>query len=272
MGIDADIRGELAGCRSGCGTSTQAEGTGGATPRRCRAPLSAQPGDDPPRGCCEASFATFRARRKDISRSRIVVLYVQDRDRVRLNKCGAERSCSRRICAKLPGGAQTSLGDQDGLKRTRSLVGMRAVGAIAWRPASLSREVATAVSAQVGIALTRAIAIEATARMEASRERRTAPCRPHRFPDSRVANTTTSIRAAATTLTQDEGLDDESRKELATIVDEESARLDALIGEAVEMAETRRERAQGSTCTAPYAHASRAMLSKSRAPRSGGTR
>ena len=47
----------------------------------------------------------------------------------------------------------------------------------------------------------------------------------------------TSIRAAATTLTQDEGLDDEARKELATIVDEESAHLDALIGEAVEMAE-----------------------------------
>jgi two-component system sensor histidine kinase KdpD len=47
----------------------------------------------------------------------------------------------------------------------------------------------------------------------------------------------TSIRAAATTLTQDEGLDDALRKELATVVDEESAHLDALIGEAVEMAE-----------------------------------
>jgi two-component system sensor histidine kinase KdpD len=47
----------------------------------------------------------------------------------------------------------------------------------------------------------------------------------------------TSIRAAATTLTQDEGLDDALRRELATVVDEESAHLDALIGEAVEMAE-----------------------------------
>src|ERR1019366_3707437 len=47
----------------------------------------------------------------------------------------------------------------------------------------------------------------------------------------------TSIRAAATTLIQGEGLDDASRLDLASIVDEEASRLDALIGEAVEMAE-----------------------------------
>jgi two-component system sensor histidine kinase KdpD len=114
---------------------------------------------------------------------------------------------------------------------------MRAVGSVAWQPANLSREVATAVCAQIGIALTRATAIEATARMEASRESdrlRTA------LIDSlthELRTPLTSIRAAATTLTQDEGLDDDSRKELATIVDEESAHLDALIGQAVEMAQ-----------------------------------
>jgi two-component system sensor histidine kinase KdpD len=47
----------------------------------------------------------------------------------------------------------------------------------------------------------------------------------------------TSIRAAATTLIESEGLDDASRLDMATIVDEEASRLDALIGEAVEMAE-----------------------------------
>ncbi len=41
------------------------------------------------------------------------------------------------------------------------MLGMRAVGALAWRPDTLSREVATAVSAQVAIALARSIAIEA---------------------------------------------------------------------------------------------------------------
>ncbi len=44
------------------------------------------------------------------------------------------------------------------------MLGMRPVGALGWRPAVLSREVATAVSAQVAIALARALAIEASAR------------------------------------------------------------------------------------------------------------
>jgi two-component system sensor histidine kinase KdpD len=47
----------------------------------------------------------------------------------------------------------------------------------------------------------------------------------------------TAIRAAATTLVDGSGLDDETRLELATIVDEESSRLDSLIGEAMEVAE-----------------------------------
>jgi two-component system sensor histidine kinase KdpD len=47
----------------------------------------------------------------------------------------------------------------------------------------------------------------------------------------------TSIRAAATTLLQGEGLDEASRLDLAAIVDEEASRLSALVGEAVEMAE-----------------------------------
>jgi two-component system sensor histidine kinase KdpD len=47
----------------------------------------------------------------------------------------------------------------------------------------------------------------------------------------------TSIRAAATTLLEATGLDEAGRLELASIVDEESSRLDRLIGEAVEMAE-----------------------------------
>jgi two-component system sensor histidine kinase KdpD len=47
----------------------------------------------------------------------------------------------------------------------------------------------------------------------------------------------TSIRAAATTLLEAKGLDEAGRLDLAAIVDEESSRLDRLIGAAVEMAE-----------------------------------
>lgn len=117
------------------------------------------------------------------------------------------------------------------------MLGMSPVGAVAWRPASFSREVANAVSAQVAIVLARSMALEASARTEAARE-------AERLRTALVDSLThelrtplTSIRAAASTLLQGEGLDEAGRLDLITIVDEEASRLDLLIGEAVEMAE-----------------------------------
>ncbi|HEY1578455.1 MAG TPA: ATP-binding protein [Terracidiphilus sp.] len=138
---------------------------------------------------------------------------------------------------ELAAGANSGVVVQDGFESHALLVGMRAVGAMAWRPGALTREVATAVSAQVGIALTRAMAIEATARAEASRESERLRAALVDSLTHELRTPLTSIRAAATTLTQNEGLDDALRKELATVVDEESEHLDALIGEAIEMAE-----------------------------------
>jgi two-component system sensor histidine kinase KdpD len=117
------------------------------------------------------------------------------------------------------------------------MLGLRPVGALGWRPDILSREVATAVSAQVAIALTRAIAIEASARLEALREGEKLRTALIDSLTHELRTPLTSIRAAATTLMEGEGLDEVSRLDLATIVDEEASRLDALIGEAVEMAE-----------------------------------
>jgi two-component system sensor histidine kinase KdpD len=117
------------------------------------------------------------------------------------------------------------------------MLGMRPVGAIAWRQAELSHEVATAVSAQVAIVIARSIAIEASARSEAAREGerlRTA------LTDSlthELRTPLTSIRAASTTLLQSGGLDEAGRQDMVAIIDEEAARLDSLIGEAIEMAE-----------------------------------
>jgi len=115
--------------------------------------------------------------------------------------------------------------------------GQCAVGALGWRPGSISVEMATAVSAQVAMVLTRAMALEASAHSEAMRE-------SERLRTALVDSLThelrtplTSIRAAATTLLEGQGLDEELRHEMALVVDEESRRLDALIGEAVEMAE-----------------------------------
>jgi len=165
-----------------------------------------------------------------------VVLYVEERDEF----AGTEFDLTELLKSNLrevAAGGCPAIGAQDSYEPHALMVGMRAVGALAWHPANLSQEVATAVSAQVGIALTRAMAIEANARIEASRESERLRAALVDSLTHELRTPLTSIRAAATTLTQDEGLNDALRKELLCVVDEESAHLDALIGEAVEMAE-----------------------------------
>jgi two-component system, OmpR family, sensor histidine kinase KdpD len=166
-----------------------------------------------------------------------VALFVLDRDEF-ASTADDLPQLLRSNLRDLAAGTLNSVADKTERFESHALVvGMRPVGALAWRPALVSREVATAVSAQIGIALTRAIAIEASARLEASRESERLRTALIDSLTHELRTPLTAIRAAATTLTQDQGLDDPLRKELATVVDEESARLDALIGEAVEMAE-----------------------------------
>ena len=165
-----------------------------------------------------------------------VVLYARDRDQYVADHAEWNELFKANL-RDLDAGKLSSSGVQEGFEAHVLLVGMRPVGAIAWRPASLSRELATALSAQAAIALTRAIAIEASARLEASRESERLRAALIDSLTHELRTPLTSIRAAATTLTQGEGLDDSARRDLAMVIDEESAHLDALIGEAVEMAE-----------------------------------
>ena len=165
-----------------------------------------------------------------------VVLYVCDRDQLFSSTSDLPMSiqASLRAMTESSNPTQTVPG---GFLAMTLMLGLRPVGALALRPAVLSHEVATAVSAQVAIALTRAMAIEASARMEASREGERLRTALIDSLTHELRTPLTSIRAAATTLIEGEGLDDASRLDMATIVDEEASRLDALIGEAVEMAE-----------------------------------
>ena len=68
------------------------------------------------------------------------------------------------------------------------MLGLKSIGALAWKPDRLSREVATTVSAQVSIALTRALAIETFTRLEASREGRAVAYRSGGLAQPRVAH------------------------------------------------------------------------------------
>jgi two-component system sensor histidine kinase KdpD len=124
-----------------------------------------------------------------------------------------------------------------GYHTTVLILGLRPVGALSWRPDALSREVAAAVSAQVAIAVARSIAIETSARVEAAREAERLRTALIDSLTHELRTPLTSIRAAATTLLETGEMDEAGRRDLVSVIDEESARLDLLIGEAVEMAE-----------------------------------
>jgi two-component system sensor histidine kinase KdpD len=116
-------------------------------------------------------------------------------------------------------------------------LGMRMLGVLAVTEGGFSPQIYEAIGSLVAIALERAATVERSSRLEASRE-------SERLRSALLDSVThdlrtplTAIRAAATTLVSQPDLPDAERGELAAVVDEESARLDRLIGQAVEMAQ-----------------------------------
>jgi two-component system sensor histidine kinase KdpD len=165
-----------------------------------------------------------------------VILYVCEQDRF-YSSTGDAAASIRAHMQALTEGLSPTLVPLAGYHSTSLTLGMRSVGALAWRPESLSREVSAAISGQVSIAVARSIAIETTARVEAAREGERLRTALIDSLTHELRTPLTSIRAAATALVEGEGLDEAARADMAQIIDEESARLDQLIGEAVEMAE-----------------------------------
>jgi two-component system, OmpR family, sensor histidine kinase KdpD len=165
-----------------------------------------------------------------------VVLYVCDQDRFYGSTANVPVSVQASLQSIMQGQNPTVALDS-GYHTIALTLGMRPVGALGWRPALLSREVAAAVSAQVAIVLARSIAIEQSTRIEAAREGERLRTALIDSLTHELRTPLTSIRAAATTLLETRGLDEAGRLDLVSIVDEEASRLDLLIGEAVEMAE-----------------------------------
>ena len=94
-----------------------------------------------------------------------------------------------------------------------------------------------AIGSLVSVALERAAALERTNRLEAARESEKLRSALIDSVTHDLRTPLTAIRAAATTLASEEQLPEGERLDLIAVVDEESARLDRLIGQAVEMAQ-----------------------------------
>jgi two-component system sensor histidine kinase KdpD len=116
-------------------------------------------------------------------------------------------------------------------------VGIRSVGALGVAGADLERKTLDAIGSLVAISIERAGAVEKLAHAEANRE-------SERLRSVLLDSVThdfrtplTSIKASAEALLGDANLAEDARRELLTVIDEESDRLNRLVGEAAQMAQ-----------------------------------
>jgi two-component system sensor histidine kinase KdpD len=115
-------------------------------------------------------------------------------------------------------------------------MGVRRMGSLGIAGEVLSRETLEAMSGLIAIAIERAGAVDTLMRSEASRE-------SERLRSALLDSIThefrtplTSIKASVTSLKSEVAMNEEQRRDFVEIIDEESDRLNRLIGEAVEMA------------------------------------
>ena len=114
--------------------------------------------------------------------------------------------------------------------------GVRPTGLLALRGVALSQDTANAIGSLVSVAIDRAQALESLARGEAVKESERLRTLMIDSITHELRTPLTSIKGAATTLLGGAVGADDSR-ELLTIIDEESDRLNRLVSEAVEMAQ-----------------------------------
>ncbi|HVB33123.1 MAG TPA: DUF4118 domain-containing protein [Patescibacteria group bacterium] len=116
-------------------------------------------------------------------------------------------------------------------------LGVRTVGSLGISGQTLSRQSLEALGTLIAIAIERTRAIEQLGKTEAVQE-------GERLKSALLDSIThdfrtplTSVKASVTSLLSDPGLGADQQRELLTIIDEETNRLNALVGEAAEMAQ-----------------------------------
>src|SRR5580698_1681361 len=142
-----------------------------------------------------------------------------------------------RAAARLPDGPRPRI---DGVSIVPLVLGMRASGSIAMTRiaiADYSEGLYDAIGGLLAIALERAAALDRFSRVEAAREGERLRSALLDSVTHELRTPLTAIRAAATSLSSQPSLEQSQRREMYAILDEESARLDRLIGQAVEMAQ-----------------------------------
>lgn len=116
-------------------------------------------------------------------------------------------------------------------------MGLRVVGSIGVSGVILSRETLDAMSSLIAISIERAGAIETLSKAEAAREGEQLRSALLDSVTHEFRTPLTAIKASATSLLSTPGMDEAQRMELLTVINEESDRLNRLVGEAAQMAQ-----------------------------------
>jgi len=116
-------------------------------------------------------------------------------------------------------------------------MGVTSVGSLGLKGAILSRETLEAVGSLIAISIERAHAVETLTRAEASRESEKLRSALLDSVTHEFRTPLTAIKLSVTTLLGPDPIDPDSREELLTVINEETDRLNRLVGEAAEMAQ-----------------------------------
>jgi two-component system sensor histidine kinase KdpD len=126
--------------------------------------------------------------------------------------------------------------DARNLSYTPLKMGVRTVGAIGVA-GNLSRQTLAAMGSLIAIAVERANAVETLTRSEAAREGERLRSAILDSVTHEFRTPLTSIKASITSLLSTPGLSPDDRQDLMTVINEESDRLNRLVGEAAEVAQ-----------------------------------
>jgi two-component system, OmpR family, sensor histidine kinase KdpD len=116
-------------------------------------------------------------------------------------------------------------------------MGLRTVGSLGVSESHLSRETLDAMSSLIAIAIERVRAVETLSKTEAARESEQLRSVLLDSITHEFRTPLTAIKASVTSLLSNTKVDDAQEHELLTVINEESDRLNRLVGEAAEMAQ-----------------------------------
>ncbi len=163
-------------------------------------------------------------------------IYLIDRDRV-YRSAGDERGTSKEDLKIAASRSELVLGREDGMSLVPIRMGVRTLGILVLGVTGVSQQTLEAVGGMIAVAIERAGAVEKLTRTEAARESERLRSALLDSVTHELRTPLTSIKASVTSLLTQDQLATGERNELLTVIDEESDRLNRLIGEAVEMAQ-----------------------------------